>query len=61
MPCSKATIKTTKAPNAPASVGVAHPVDTEPIITATTKNIGKVPGNVSKRSFQVNPVMTGPN
>jgi hypothetical protein len=38
-------IKTTKAPRAPASVGVAQPKYMEPKIIIITENIGIVEGN----------------
>ena len=47
MPRYTAMISTTKAPSAPASVGVAQPVYIALKMIATTATIGSVPGTVA--------------
>ena len=60
IPFRIAMIKTTKAPRAPASVGVAQPKYIEPKIIIITENIGIVEGNETIFSLNEYILVLGP-
>ena len=61
MPRAKAISRTTNAPSAPASVGVAQPIAIAEKMIATTAKIGIVPGSVAMRSLNGGDGMRGPS